>query len=200
MYYSPDFVLAHSWSYDKTDEAHLLVEHSYMLSLGWHVTTRAAPLCWHVNLGTTYLNVPHATVHHLYNGTAHLNVEYCAYQSEMVLSLSLPTWISAPSHRLMSVSATSHHNTFRLQNQLAIPTLAFHCYYACGWTTYYERLFKAPRVIQRNDWPVRLQSYRHLPLVPSMTLLTRLVNFLRPTDMCAVLCWIFERRLTPSII
>jgi len=29
-----DFVLARSWSYDKTDEARLLVEHSNMLSLG----------------------------------------------------------------------------------------------------------------------------------------------------------------------
>jgi len=61
-----DFVLARSWSYDKTDEARLLVEHSNMLSLGWNVITRAAPSWWHVNLGTTYLNVPLATVHHLY--------------------------------------------------------------------------------------------------------------------------------------
>jgi len=38
-----------------------------MLSLGWNVITRAAPSWWHVNLGTTYLNVPLATVHHLYN-------------------------------------------------------------------------------------------------------------------------------------
>ena len=30
-----DFVLARSWSYDKTDEARLLVEHSNMLSFGW---------------------------------------------------------------------------------------------------------------------------------------------------------------------
>jgi len=29
-----DFVLARSWSYDKTDEARLLVEHANMLSLG----------------------------------------------------------------------------------------------------------------------------------------------------------------------
>jgi len=36
------------------------------LSLGWNVITRAAPSWWHVNLGTTYLNVPLATVHHLY--------------------------------------------------------------------------------------------------------------------------------------
>jgi len=28
-----DFVLARSWSYDKTDEARLLVEHSNLLSL-----------------------------------------------------------------------------------------------------------------------------------------------------------------------
>ena len=62
-----DFVFARSWSYDKTDEARLLVEHSNMLSLGWNVITRAAPSWWHVNLGTTYLNVPLATVHHLYN-------------------------------------------------------------------------------------------------------------------------------------
>jgi len=61
-----DFVLARSWSCDKTDEARLLVEHSNMLSLGWNVITRAAPSWWHVNLGTTYLNVPLATVHHLY--------------------------------------------------------------------------------------------------------------------------------------
>jgi len=40
-----------------------------MLSLGWNVITRAAPSWWHVNLGTTYLNVPLATVHHLYNVT-----------------------------------------------------------------------------------------------------------------------------------
>jgi len=40
----------------------LLVEHSNMLSLGWNVITRAAPSWWHVNLGTTYLNVPLATV------------------------------------------------------------------------------------------------------------------------------------------
>jgi len=50
-----DFVLARSWSYDKTDEAHLLVEHSNMLSLVWNVITRAAPSWWHVNLETTYL-------------------------------------------------------------------------------------------------------------------------------------------------
>jgi len=55
-------VLARSWSYDKTDEARLLVEHSNMLSLGWNVITWAAPSWWHVNLGTTYLNVPLATV------------------------------------------------------------------------------------------------------------------------------------------
>ena len=35
-----DFVLARSWSYDKTDESCLLVEHSNMLSLGWNVITR----------------------------------------------------------------------------------------------------------------------------------------------------------------
>jgi len=29
-----DFVLACSWSYDKTDEARLLMEHSNMFSLG----------------------------------------------------------------------------------------------------------------------------------------------------------------------
>jgi len=57
-----------NWSYDKTDEARLLVEHSNMLLLGWNVINQAAPLWWHVNLGTTYLNVPLATVHHLYNG------------------------------------------------------------------------------------------------------------------------------------
>jgi len=37
-----------------------------MLSLGWNVITRAAPSWWHVNLGTTYLNVPLATLHYLY--------------------------------------------------------------------------------------------------------------------------------------
>jgi len=42
-------------SYNKTDEARLLVEHSDMLCLAWNVTTRAAPSCWHVNLRTTYL-------------------------------------------------------------------------------------------------------------------------------------------------
>jgi len=30
-----DFVLALGWSYDKTNDARLLVEHSNMLSLGW---------------------------------------------------------------------------------------------------------------------------------------------------------------------
>jgi len=64
-----DFVLARSWSYDKTDEAQLLVEHSNMLSLGWNVITRAAPSWWHVNLGTTYFSVSRATVHHLYSVT-----------------------------------------------------------------------------------------------------------------------------------
>jgi len=63
---SIDIVLSSSWSYDKTDEAWLLTEHSNVLSLGWNVITRAAPSCRHVNLGTTYLNVPLATVHHLY--------------------------------------------------------------------------------------------------------------------------------------
>jgi len=72
MHTAPDFVLARGWSYDKTDEARLLVEHSNMLSLGWNVITRAAPLWWHVNLGTTYLNVPLATVHHLYNDECHV--------------------------------------------------------------------------------------------------------------------------------
>ena len=63
-----DFVLARNgWSYGKTDEGRLFVEHWNMLSWGWNVTTRAAPSWWHVNLGTTYLNVPLATVHHLYN-------------------------------------------------------------------------------------------------------------------------------------
>ena len=37
-----------------------------MLSLGSNVNTRTPPSCWHVNLGTIYLNVPLATVHHLY--------------------------------------------------------------------------------------------------------------------------------------
>jgi len=32
----------------------------------------AAPSWWHVNLGTTYLNVPLATVHHLYNAQSYL--------------------------------------------------------------------------------------------------------------------------------
>jgi len=50
-----DFVLTRSWSYEKTDEARLLLEHSNMLSLGWNVITRAAPSWWHVNLGTTYV-------------------------------------------------------------------------------------------------------------------------------------------------
>jgi len=66
MHTALDFVLARSWSCDKTDEARLLVEQSNMLSLGWNVITRAAPSWWHVNLGTTYLNGPLATVHHLY--------------------------------------------------------------------------------------------------------------------------------------
>ena len=35
---------------------------------GWNVITRAALSWWHVNLRTTYVNVPLATVHHLYNG------------------------------------------------------------------------------------------------------------------------------------
>ena len=60
-----DFVFALGWSYDKRDEARLLVEHSNMLSLGWHVITLVAPSWWNVNLGTTYLNVPLAAVHHL---------------------------------------------------------------------------------------------------------------------------------------
>jgi len=47
-----DFVLARSWSYDKQMK---------------HGCSWTVPSWWHVNLGTTYLNVPLATVHHLYN-------------------------------------------------------------------------------------------------------------------------------------
>ena len=42
---------------------------TFKLSLGWNVITRAAPSWWRVNLRTTHLNVPLATVHHLYNVT-----------------------------------------------------------------------------------------------------------------------------------
>jgi len=48
-----------------TNDARLQVEHSNMLSLGWHVITRAQPEWWHFNRGTTYLNVPRASVLHL---------------------------------------------------------------------------------------------------------------------------------------
>jgi len=77
-----DFVLARSWSYDKTDEARLLVEHSNMLSLGWNVVTRAAASSrWHVNLGSAYLNVPLATVHHLHNVLHYANDAYRTYSN-----------------------------------------------------------------------------------------------------------------------
>ena len=52
------------WYY--TNNARLQVEHSNMLSRGWHVNTRAQPECWHFNWGTTYLNVPRATMLHLF--------------------------------------------------------------------------------------------------------------------------------------
>ena len=49
-----------------TNDARLQVEHSNMLSRGWHVITRTQPEWWHVNRGTTYLNVPRASVLHLF--------------------------------------------------------------------------------------------------------------------------------------
>ena len=52
------------WHY--TNDARLQVEHSNMLSRGWHVITRAQPEWWHINRGTTYLNVPRASVLHLF--------------------------------------------------------------------------------------------------------------------------------------
>ena len=42
------------------------VEHSNMLSQGWHVNTRAQPEWWHFNRGKTYLNVPWASVLRLF--------------------------------------------------------------------------------------------------------------------------------------
>ena len=84
-----DFLLARSWSYDKTDEACLLVEHSNMLSLGWNVITRAVRSWWHVNLGTTYLNVPLATVHHLYNVCSCC----CSFTSSWIFSFTFTGFI-----------------------------------------------------------------------------------------------------------
>ena len=52
------------WQY--TNDARLQVEHSNMLSRGWHVITRAQPEWWHFNRWTTYLNVPRASVLHLF--------------------------------------------------------------------------------------------------------------------------------------
>ena len=49
-----------------TNDARLQVEHSNMLSRGWHVITRAQPEWWHFNRGTTYLNVPRASMLHLF--------------------------------------------------------------------------------------------------------------------------------------
>jgi len=48
------------------NDARLQVEHSNMLSRGWHVITRAQPEWWHFNRGTTYWNVPRASVLHLF--------------------------------------------------------------------------------------------------------------------------------------
>jgi len=44
----------------------LQAEHSNMLSRGWHVNTRAQPEWWHFSWGTTHLNVPWASVLHLF--------------------------------------------------------------------------------------------------------------------------------------
>jgi len=49
-----------------TNDARLQVEHSNMLSRGWHVITRAQPEWWHFNRGITYFNVPRASLLHLF--------------------------------------------------------------------------------------------------------------------------------------
>ena len=56
---------------------------------GWNVITRAVPSWWHVNLGTTYLNVPLATVHHLYNVCSCC----CSFTSSWIFSFTFTGFI-----------------------------------------------------------------------------------------------------------
>jgi len=59
------FVLARSWSCDKTDEARLLVEHSNMLSLSWNVNLGIALYKWCTVASETFKYVvPRLAYHH----------------------------------------------------------------------------------------------------------------------------------------